>query len=280
MLIGTSGWSYQEWVGAFYPNNRAAKLPFYSKVFRTVEVDSSFYKAPSKSMISGWARAVPAKFKFSLKFPKSISHDKRLAGVERELFDFLETLRPLQDADKLGAILLQLPPSFSYPQRKRLEAFFSLLPLNIHFAVEFRHDSWNRQETWDLLKKYKIANTITDSPITFLSAPVVTTESHSFVRWHGKGSPVWYSYRYSVEELRPWVEKINEISSKVEVTYAYFNNHYEANAPQNALGFLKMTGELSEEQSRTSRRIQRAASRRTTPKTPENRQISDFFNDP
>jgi uncharacterized protein YecE (DUF72 family) len=270
ILLGTSGWSYQEWVGAFYPNNRVAKLPFYSKVFGTVEVDSSFYRAPSKAMVSGWSRSTGPGFKFSLKIPKTITHDKHLAGAEKELLDFIELTEPLAKAGKLGCLLVQLPPSFAFREKDKLESFFNLLPEDMHFAVEFRHESWNRKETWALLEKYNVANTITDSPIEFLAKPVVTAATHSFVRWHGRGKPVWYDYNYSEEELRAWSERLDAIKEKVPVVYAYFNNHYGGKAPSNALQMLEMRGEITEAQKKAKARAERHRRKKTA-------KMTDFF---
>jgi uncharacterized protein YecE (DUF72 family) len=261
LLLGTCGWSYQEWVGAFYPNNRVAKLPFYNKIFDTVEVDSSFYRMPSKSMVMGWAKATGPAFKFSLKLPKTITHDKRLVDAERELDAFLQAIKPLESAGKLGCLLVQLPPSFTFDEIGNLESFMQLLPPHIHFAVEFRHESWDRKEAQDLLQKYGVANTTTDSPIEFLSKPVVTTPTHAYVRWHGRGSPVWFDYTYSEDELRPWVSKLREIESKAKMVYAYFNNHYHANAPVNALQFLEMAGAITEAQSQLRARIEKRTRR-------------------
>ncbi|AIC16932.1 DUF72 domain-containing protein [Nitrososphaera viennensis] len=271
MLLGTSGWSYQEWVGLFYPNNRVAKLPFYAKVFDTVEVDSSFYRMPTKSMVKGWEKATGLSFKFSLKLPKTITHDRRLAGgAEDDLAKFLDVIKPLEDAGKLGCLLVQLAPSFSYDEIGRLESFLGLLPSHIHFAVEFRHESWDRKEMWDLLKKHNVANTITESPIEFLSKIVVTSSTHAYIRWHGRGKPVWYEYTYSEEELLPWVDKLKEVEAQVPVTYAYFNNHYNAGAPRNALQFLAMRGELSEMQQKARTRIERKSRRKPS-------RITDFI---
>ncbi len=257
ILFGTCGWSYQEWVGAFYPNNRVAKLPFYGRIFNSVEVDSSFYRPPSKSMITGWAKATGPQFKFSLKFPKTITHDKRLAGVEEDVLDFIDLVEPLQKAGKLGCLLIQLPPSSTFKDRGRLESLFNLLPNHMHFAVEFRNESWDTPEAAELLKKYNVANTITDSPVAFLSKMVVTSTTHSFVRWHGHGKSVWYNYRYSEQELGPWLRKLEIIESQVPMTYAYFNNHYGANAPSNLLQLLRMRGELTESQDKALARAER-----------------------
>lgn len=270
ILFGTCGWSYQEWVGAFYPNNRVAKLPFYTRVFNSVEVDSSFYRAPSKAIVAGWSRAAGPDFKFSLKIPKIITHDRHLQNVEKELLGFVELVEPLARAGKLGCLLVQLPPNFSFKEKDALESFFSYLPLHTHFAVEFRHKSWNRDETWALLKKYNIASTITDSPIEFLSKPIVTAATHSFVRWHGRGRSIWYDYTYSEDELRPWIEKLNDIEGQVPVVYAYFNNHYHAGAPTNLLQLLEMRGELTEAQRKVRSRIERHRRKKAT------RKLTDF----
>jgi uncharacterized protein YecE (DUF72 family) len=257
VLFGTCGWSYQEWVGAFYPNNRVAKLPFYARTFDSVEVDSSFYRPPSKSMTAGWVRATGPAFKFSLKVPKTITHDKQLLHSEKDTSEFLERIEPITRAGKLGCLLIQLPASFTFRERDNLQTYFGLLPEGIHFAVEFRHESWDRQDTWDLLKKYNIANTITDSPLRFLSKPVITSTTHAYIRWHGRGKSVWYDYRYSESELAEWRKKLADIEGRVPLLYGYFNNHYGANAPSNLLALLEMRGELTEVQEKAMRRADR-----------------------
>lgn len=259
MRLGTCGWSYQEWVGLFYPNNRVAKLPFYAKVFDTVEVDSSFYRMPTKSMVKGWEKATGQSFKFSLKLPKMITHDKGLVGVDDELARFLEVIKPLQDAGKLGCLLVQLGPGFTFDKVEHLESFLETLPGDMRFAAEFRHESWNRKETWALLKKHCVANTITDSPIEFLAEPVVTAD-HAYVRWHGRGKKIWFDYNYSDEELLTWVEKMNSIVSRAE-TFAYFNNHYNSKAPTNALQLLQMMGAMTESQEKLLKLVERRSKR-------------------
>ena len=271
ILLGTCGWSYQEWVGMFYPNNRVAKLPFYGKVFDTVEVDSSFYRMPSKAMVAGWARATSPSFNFSLKVPKTITHDKRLINAEDEFLQFLRVIEPLEKTGKLGCLLVQLPPSFTFGERRDLESFMELFPRHMHFAVEFRHESWNRKEATELLNGYGIANTITDSPLEFLSKPLVTADTHAYVRWHGRGDPVWFDYAYSEKELERWSEKIGDIAGRVGTLYAYFNNHYHASAPVNALQFLEMTGMINETQSRLKNMIAKRARRKAAKK------ITDFI---
>lgn len=271
ILSGTCGWSYQEWIGAFYPNNRVAKLPFYARVFNSVEVDSSFYRAPSRSMVAGWIKSTGPDFKFSLKVPKTITHDRLLVGAEKEFLDFIDLVQPIAKASKLGCLLVQLPPDFTFRQKGDLQSFFELLPTDIHFAVEFRHESWDREETWDLLKEYNVANTVTDSPMAFLARPIVTASTHSYVRWHGRGEPVWYDYAYSEEELHPWLAKLTGLEEKVPVVYAYFNNHYHANAPDNLLQLTEMRGELTDAQKKVMARSARYRRRKATAK------LTDFI---
>jgi uncharacterized protein YecE (DUF72 family) len=208
-------------------------------------------------MVAGWIKATSADFKFSLKIPKTITPDKRLTEIEKELLDFVDVVEPIARAGKLGCLLLQLPPDFTFEERDSLESFFNLLPRDIHFAAEFRHESWNREETWDLLEKYDVANTVTDSPIEFLTKPVVTATTHSYVRWHGRGESIWYDYTYSEQELRPWLDKLEDMEEKVPVVYAYFNNHYHASAPANLLQLLEMRGEISDAQKKVKARGER-----------------------
>lgn len=224
-------------------------------------------------MTSGWARATGPAFKFSLKVPKTITHDKKLLHSEKDTSDFLERIEPITRAGKLGCLLIQLPASFTFKERDKLENYFGLLPEHIHFAVEFRHESWDRQDTWDLLEKYNIANTITDSPLQFLSKPVITSTTHAYIRWHGRGKSVWYDYRYSEDELVEWKEKLAGIEDAVPILYGYFNNHYGANAPSNLLTLLQMRGELTEAQSKVMKRADRFQKRHESPPA----KLTDYF---
>ena len=140
--LGTSGWSYKEWEGVFYPRDNKDKLAFYSKIFRTVEIDSTFYAYPKKAMIQACARITPDDFVFSVRVPKLITHDKKLdvqKGAGEDLMSFLHDLRPIEDAGKLGPIILQLPQGFRYEDGlRRLIDFLGALPADLKFAVEFQ----------------------------------------------------------------------------------------------------------------------------------------------
>ncbi len=253
LLIGTSGWSYNEWEGVFYPNSSANKLSFYSKVFNTAEVDSSFYAYPSKGLVLGWAKYTPENFVFSLKLPQLLTHEKKLdlgKGVEADLVRFLSLLKPLMTTGKLGPILIQLPPSYSFQSDfEKLKGFLSKAPEDVRFAVEFRHPSWLKEEVWSFLRSRNVASVIVDEPL--LPPDTIVTADFAFIRWHGHGSRPWYNYRYSEKELQGWVPKVKEVTSRVEKTYGYFNNHFRGFAVENSLRMMEMLGTSSPRQQET-----------------------------
>lgn len=266
LLLGCSGWNYGDtpdkggWVGIFYPDRNTKRLRYYSQFFDTAEMDSIFYEKfyshMTKGTFIGMVKGTPENFQFSVKVPEIITHRKRLEVGKGAITDFeifLDKTSPLKNSDKLGAILLQLPPSFTVHDFKNIERFLDKLPSGYHYAVEFRHPSWKTEGPWDMLKHYNIAAVMTDSPakenLEFLSEVTVTSADHSFIRFHGRNTKghYWYDYLYSKEELRPWVEKIEEVKKQTKVLRAYFNNHYGGAAVINALQFKEMLGnKLSE----------------------------------
>jgi uncharacterized protein YecE (DUF72 family) len=266
LLLGCSGWNYGDtpdkggWVGIFYPDRNTKRLRYYSQFFDTAEMDSIFYEKfyshMTKGTFIGMVKATPENFQFSVKVPEIITHRKRLEVGKGAITDFeifLDKTSPLKNSDKLGAILLQLPPSFTVNNFKNIERFLDKLPSGYHYAVEFRHPSWKTEGPWDMLKHYNIAAVMTDSPakenLEFLSEVTVTSADHSFIRFHGRNTKghYWYDYLYSKEELRPWVEKIEEVKKQTKVLRAYFNNHYGGAAVINAIQFKEMLGnKLSE----------------------------------
>jgi uncharacterized protein YecE (DUF72 family) len=255
--LGTSGWSYKEWVKVFYPSDATKKLTYYSSVFNTVEIDSTFYAYPSQGTVYGWEKNTPTGFVFSAKAPKLITHEKRLdveKGAIADLYRFLDLMRPLIKAGKLGPVLLQLPPSFSFDKDyDTLRSFVEVAPKDIMFATEFRHLSWLKGEVNELLRKHNIANVIVDEPL--LPPDVNITADFAVVRWHGKGSRPWYNYRYSDQELKVWEPKVDDISKKTKKAYGYFNNHFHGFAIENTLKTLEMTGQASAEQRQILKRV-------------------------
>ena len=265
MIIGCSGWSYSDsfdkggWVKVFYPDAQTKKLPYYAQFFNTAEIDATFYEKfymyMTKDTFTAMNKATPENFQFSVKVPETVTHGIRLdvnKGAMALLNEFLEKISPLKYANKLGAVLIQLPPSFTVKEFQNTEEFLDRLPSGYDYAVEFRHPSWNTEEPWELLKHYNIAAVMTDSPepdkLQFLSEPIVTA-NHSFIRWHGRQVKPRYNYLYSRDELKSWVDKVKRISLETPVVRGYFNNHYGARAVVNAIEFKEMLGnQLSEKE--------------------------------
>jgi uncharacterized protein YecE (DUF72 family) len=201
-------------------------------------------------------RATPDNFQFSIKVPETVTHDKRLdvsKGAKALMDEILEKISPLKNAGKLGAVLIQLSPSFTVKEFQNTEKFLERLPSGYDYAVEFRNPSWNTEGPWELLKHYNIAAVMTDSPETdklqFLSESIVTA-NHCFIRWHGRQVKPRYNYLYSKDELKPWVDKVKQISLETTVVRGYFNNHYGARAVVNAIEFKEMLGAVLSQKER------------------------------
>ena len=156
LRIGTSGYSYKEWKGSFYPEGLKAAdmLAFYARNLGTVEINATFYRMPTRKLVEGWASQVPDGFRFVLKVSQKITHFKRLKGVEEET-GFLVECASLM-GDKLGALLVQIPPNFKRDD-ERLAAFLSLLPAGMKAALEVRNESWHSPEVYRLLEQRGVA---------------------------------------------------------------------------------------------------------------------------
>jgi len=268
ILLGTSGWSYKEWVGPFYKKGEKSMLRAHSKVFKTAEINSTFYAYPSKGTVMGWVRYSPEGHVFCAKLPKLITHEKMLdldEGVKEDLNRFCDLIRPVLLNGKLGCLLIQLPPKYKF-NPNHLEKFFQILPSEFKFAVEFRNLSWMRNETWKLLKKYRVAYTIVDEPL--LPPETQVTADFAYFRWHGHGTRPWFNYRYSVKELKPWVPKVQQVSKGVKKVFGYFNNHFHGYAVENCLQVLEMLGVLTPKQTMAKTTVENHFKMATRTKTP------------
>ncbi len=227
--IGCSGWSYQDWVGKFYPAGLKSGewLAYYAQHFNTVEVNMSFYRFPFKNMLKGWYNRTPKNFQFTLKANRMITHVKRLRGTKELLSSFYALADLLEE--KLACILFQMPPSLKKDKdMKTLESFLKSLSPDHNNVIEFRHKSWFCREVYDLLSAHHAVFCILSAPK--LPSDAVATGKIAYVRFHGAGS--WYNYDYDDEELKKWVQQIRKLKLN---TFAYFNNDVNAYAPSNAL---------------------------------------------
>lgn len=240
IYIGTSGFSYPHWGnGIFYPKDlpKNKQLEYFSQYFKTVEINSSFYRLPQKSTLLNWKKRTPENFLFALKVWRGITHLKKLKDCQKEWRDFLERVLVLKE--KLGPILFQLPPSFK-EDTKILEKFFQIVktitPFKLRLAFEFRNESWCNQEVYQILKKENCAWVIADSP-SWPKREIVTAD-FVYIRMHG--SRELFASKYTKTELKNWAEKIKKWQKKNLDVYCYFNNDARGWAVSNAKEIIRM----------------------------------------
>ncbi len=232
-LLGTCGWSYDDWVTAgFYGPELTTKdrLPAYAERFGTVEIDSTFYAIPRLSTVQGWVERTPSGFVFSAKFPRQITHEGRVAEKGELAQAFVETMSEL--GEKLGALLLQFPPSFTATSMGDLERLLQGLPDGYVYAVEVRHRSWLTEEFADLLKQWRVSLVLTASPRFRPFWRVTSTVA--YIRWLGR----WNAYetydqlRRPVEEdLDWWVPRMEHFLNRGGTVLGYVNNNFAGYSP-------------------------------------------------
>ena len=200
VLVGTSGWSYKEWKGSFYPPKIPAEemLRYYAGHFPTVEVNNSFYRIPAERVLAGWAEQVPASFRFVMKASRRVTHNNRLRDEDGSLGYFLRAINPL--GDRLGPTLFQLPPNFK-KDMDRLQGFLAALPRDWMAAMEFRHASWFDEEVYHALKTHGVALvTVDEREDEGTGSPLVPTTSWGYLRLR--------RVTYDEDQLRTWAGRI------------------------------------------------------------------------
>jgi uncharacterized protein YecE (DUF72 family) len=236
LFIGTSGWVYPHWRGAFYPNGLAQTrwLDFYSQNFKTVEVNNSFYRLPSRATFESWYEQTPDGFVFSVKGNRFITHMRKLKSVEEPLRRFFEAVEGLRDKAKV--ILWQLPPMLK-ADAERLRSFLSQLPKGYKYAVEFRHHSWwSDNESIRVLEEFGCAFCIPSAPM--LPKAILVTADFSYIRMHGWNK--LYSGCYPIDELEWWAKQIQKMMDRGISVFVYFNNDVNAYAVRNAKELIQL----------------------------------------
>ena len=237
--IGCSGWNYQSWRGGeFYPKGVPPSrwLEHYSRVFDTVEVNSTFYRLASAKAVAHWIEQTPPDFVFALKASRYLTHIKRLTNLEPGIGRYYERIEPLVGNPKLGPIVWQLPPTFQRDE-ERLEAALAALPEGRH-CFEFRHRSWFTDDVYAMLRAYGAALVIGDRKGLDFQTHEMTAD-WTLVRFH-------HGHRgrrgnYAESELEEWAQRFEQWRRDVEI-YAYFNNDWEVFAPRNARWLKRRLG--------------------------------------
>jgi len=242
LYLGTSGWSYADWEGPLYPEAlpSASRLAEYVKRFATVEIDSTFYGTPRRSTVQNWREVSPEGFLFAAKFPQEITHEQNLVGAEAEVEYFLNTMAEL--GDRLGPLLLQLPPSFDVEGMGVLEDFLGRLPEGFRYAVEVRHRSWLGSDLPEMLRERGAALTLIDYPR--MPRMEVATADFSYIRWLGdrREFPSGHTQldRERDDDLRWWSELVGRFLEEGRTVFAYANNHYQNHSPSTLARFLEI----------------------------------------
>lgn len=225
--IGTSGFSYKEWKGSFYPEDIDAKamLGFYATKFSTVEINNTFYRMPQASVLTSWAEQVPDGFTFALKASQRITHRSRLKEAGDSVEFFFRIAATL--GDRLGPVLFQLPPNLK-KDLPRLQAFLPLLPAGSRCAFEFRHESWFDDEVYDALKGARAALCLAEDED--LATPSIATTDWGYLRLRRQD--------YGPETIAAWRDRI--ASQPWSEAFVYFKHEDEARGPLFAEGLAKL----------------------------------------
>lgn len=231
-LLGTCGWAYDDWQQVFYPPEVKGtdRLTYYARHFPTVEIDATFYAIPARTTVQGWRKRSPEGFIFSAKFPRQITHEARLVGCGEQAEAFVDVISEL--GDRLGALLIQLPPSMGIGSFGALARFLEGLPDGYSYAVEVRHRSWLTERFAELLKRWNVAVVLTDGE--HLRRFWRLTSQIVYVRWLGR----WDAFeRYdrlqrSVDEdLQWWAPRIEHALDHGATVLGYVNNNFAGYSP-------------------------------------------------
>ncbi len=233
--LGTSGWSYEDWIGPFYPmgTSPARYLAVYSRHFNTVEIDATFYRSPSMTMIKAWRERTPDNFVFAAKVPRLITHDQELQDVQPAIEHFANVMREL--GPKCGPLLFQFAPSFTAEHFDRLASLLPLLPVDLRWAIEIRHTSWLTDPFYDLLRAHNIALTHVDLPWMPRTTPV--TADFAYIRWLDDRHKITEDFSHVRAEfarsndLDWWARQIERMVARNVDVFAYANNHYQGHSP-------------------------------------------------
>lgn len=247
-FIGCSGWSYSSWQHTFYPSNIDNRLwlSYYSQVFNYVEIDSTFYRIPNEFMVKNWAKRTPDDFRFTAKFPKTITHDKKFKNVEKELTMFYEAMMPLKD--KLLALLIQFPPYVKITEgMEALKQYDFFFDDSFRYAVEVRHPSWFSDLAYNFFSNNNIC--MVWNQLDKIQSPDIVTTNFIYLRLIGdrsiKETDFGRIQKNREQEMKYWADKFRETEQNekdVKVGIVAANNHYAGFGAATANMFGVMSG--------------------------------------
>ncbi len=236
ILVGTSGYNYPEWKGSFYPADlpAAKMLPYYASKFPTVEINYTFYRMPTPKLIAGWRAQVPPEFRFTLKAPKRITHDKRLraAEVAESVNGFITAASEL--GPQMAALLFQLPPNFK-KDLGLLNEFLTLLPPKTTAAFEFRNASWLEDDVFEALRARNLALCIADSETR--ETPLVQTADYAYFRLRDEG--------YGDADIAKWTDAAKHAGATAKDVFVYFKHEDEGKGAMFGLQMMNNLGQTS-----------------------------------
>jgi uncharacterized protein YecE (DUF72 family) len=228
LYVGTSGYSYKEWKGSFYPEKipAAEMLSYYASRLPAVELNNTFYRMPQRSMVESWKTQVPDNFRFSVKAAQRITHFKRLKEAGDETKYMLETISALED--RLGAVLFQLPPNMK-KDLERLQTFLGELPAQTPAAFEFRHPTWFEDDVIELLRSQNRALCVSDTD-DLPTSHIDKTADWGYLRLR--------RVHYSEADLAEWMKRIAEQQWKT--AFVFFKHEDEGTGPKLAAQFINL----------------------------------------
>lgn len=229
LYVGTSGYSYKEWKGSFYPEKLPAKdmLGYYASRLPAVELNNTFYRLPQLSMVEGWKAQTPESFRFSVKASQRITHFKRLKDASAETKYMLETVSALED--RLGVVLFQLPPNMK-KDLERLEAFLKELPESTRAAFEFRHPTWFDDDVLQLLRSQNRALCVSDTD-DLPANHIDKTSDWGYLRLR--------RINYAAADLSDWIGRVS--AQEWKAAFVFFKHEDEGSGPKLAAQFIALS---------------------------------------
>lgn len=253
--VGTSGYSFNDWIGSFYPLDikKGKMLDYYSQYFNSVEINSTYYRIPHRAIFYHLDKKTPDNFEFIVKLHSSTTHSSR--RDVQAIKSIIESVSPLIDAGKLFGLLAQFPWSFKMTLKNleyidKIRKYCEGIPL----FVEFRHKSWDKEEVYSFFREEGIGYCCVDEPALegLLEPQSIATTGTGYVRFHGRNKLTWwdsskgdrYDYLYNENELNEWLERLRALRQKTTKTYIFFNNCHQGHAVKNALMFIEKLSKL------------------------------------